>query len=421
MSRFQRLDDWLHWQESLHPRSIDLGLERVARVAERLELRQPGPFTITVAGTNGKGSSIALLEAILLRAGYRVCSYTSPHLLRYNERIRVNGTAVSDADLCAAFDTVDARRGNDTLTYFEFGTLAALGIIRDRAPDIRLLEVGLGGRLDAVNIIDPDIALVTAIGIDHVAWLGNSRSVIAREKAGIFRNRVPAVSSDPDPVDSLREAASETGAHWYGLNEQYHYTSKSGTWSWTGPCTQHEALPVPALPGDYQLDNAAGVLMVLELIRQRFPVHRDSIDHGLQEVQLPGRCQFTGGTPETVLDVAHNPQGARGLAAALGKHPVTGSTWVVLGMLEDKDIGSFTEPLAPVADHWCLAGLADGRGLSSAALRDQLNPAIKPEDIACFPDVATALWHVRQAAGATDRIVVCGSFHTVAEAMTGAV
>ncbi|MFV1972127.1 MAG: bifunctional tetrahydrofolate synthase/dihydrofolate synthase [Thiohalobacterales bacterium] len=421
MPRFNRLAEWLQWQESLHPRSIDLGLDRVARVAQRMELRQPGPFTITVAGTNGKGSSIAMLEAMLLRAGYSVCSYTSPHLLRYNERIRINGTEVSDTELCSAFDAVDTRRHQDSLTCFEFGTLAALGIIQDRAPDISLLEVGLGGRLDAVNIIDPDIALVTAIGIDHVVWLGNSRAAIAREKAGIFRSSVPAVSSDPDPVDSLGEAARKTGARWYGLNEQYHYVINTKDWNWTGPCTQHDSLPVPVLPGDYQFDNAAGVLMVLELIRERYPVDRGSIDSGLQEVRLPGRCQFTGGAPETVLDVAHNPQGARGLVAVLRNRPVTGNTWVVLGMLEDKDVAGFTEYLAPVADHWCLAGLEAERGLTAAALGARVSDAINPAVIACFPDVTAALGHASRAAGTGDRVVVCGSFHTVAEAMAGTV
>jgi dihydrofolate synthase/folylpolyglutamate synthase len=323
--------------------------------------------------------------------------------------------------LCSAFDAVDTRRGQDSLTYFEFGTLAALRIIEDRAPAIRLLEVGLGGRLDAVNIIDPDIALVTAIGIDHIAWLGNSRTAIAREKAGIFRSGVPAVSSDPDPVDSLPEAARKTGARWYGLNEQYHYVINTSDWNWTGPCTQHDSLPFAALPGDYQFDNAAGALMALELIRERFPVDRASIDRGLQEVQLPGRCQFTGGNPETVLDVAHNPQGARGLAAVLRKHPVTGNTWVVLGMLEDKDVTGFTEYLAPVASHWCLAGLETERGLTPDALRTRLSVAINPAVIACFPDVTAALGHVSRAARAGDRVVVCGSFHTVAEAMAGAV
>ena len=419
MPRFNRLAEWLQWQETLHPRRIDLGLERVARVADRMGLRQPGPLAITIAGTNGKGSSIALLETILLQAGYSVCSYTSPHLLRYNERIRINGTEVSDTELCNAFDAVDTWRRQDSLTYFEFGTLAALRIIRDTAPDIRLLEVGLGGRLDAVNIIDADSTLVTAIGIDHSNWLGNTREAIAREKAGIFRSGVPAVSSDPDPVNSLRETAHTTGARWYGLNEQFHYVINAADWHWTGPCTRYESLPCPALPGDHQFNNAAGALMVLESIRERFPVDRAAIASGLQGVRLAGRCQFIAGTPEKVLDVAHNPQSARSLAETLRKRAATGSTWLVLGMLEDKDVGRFTECLAPLVDYWCLAGLEAVRGLTSAALRERISHAINPASIACFPDVATATRHANHAADAGDRIVICGSFHTVAEAMAG--
>lgn len=419
MPRFNRLAEWLQWQETLHPRRIDLGLERVARVADRMGLRQPGPLTISVAGTNGKGSSIALLETILLQAGYSVCSYTSPHLLRYNERIRVNGTEVSDTELCTAFDAVDSRRRQDSLSYFEFGTLAALRIIQDTAPAIRLLEVGLGGRLDAVNIIDPDVALVTAIGIDHIEWLGNTRAAIAREKAGIFRSGVPAVSSDPDPVTSLRETALATGARWYGLNEQFHYVVTADGWHWTGPCTQYDSLPHPALPGNHQFNNAAGVLMVLESIRESHPVDRASIASGLQDVRLPGRCQIIAGTPGKVLDVAHNPQSARVLAETLRKRAASGSTYLVLGMLEDKDIGRFTEYLAPVVDYWCLAGLEAVRGLTSAALRARISHTINPANIACFPDVAAAIRHANHAASAGDRIVICGSFHTVAEAMAG--
>lgn len=417
MPRFNRLAEWLQWQETLHPRRIDLGLERVARVAARMGLLQPGPVTITVAGTNGKGSSIALLETIFIRAGCRVCSYTSPHLLRYNERLRINGTEVSDAEWCAAFDAVDTGRRQDSLSYFEFGTLAALKIIQDTAPDIRLLEVGLGGRLDAVNIIDPDSALVTSIGIDHSKWLGNTRADIAREKAGIFRSGIPAVSSDPDPVNSLREAALTTGACWYGLNEQFHYEINAADWRWTGPGTQYDALPFPALPGDHQFNNAAGVLMVLESIRERLPVDRTAIASGLQDIRLPGRCQFVAGHPEKVLDVAHNPQSARALAETLRSHAASGSTWVILGMLEDKDIDRFTKYLAPLVDHWCLAGLEAERGLTSAALRAGISQAVNPASIACFPDVAAAVSHANHAAAADDRLVVCGSFHTVAEAM----
>jgi len=421
MPRFNHLAEWLHWQETLHPRAIDLGLDRVAAIADRLGLRQPRALTVTVAGTNGKGSSIAMLESILLQAGYRVCSYTSPHLLRYNERIRLGGTEVSNAALCHAFAAIDKHRGQDTLTYFEFGTLAALLVIQSEAPDIMLLEVGLGGRLDAVNIIDPDIALLTAIGIDHAYWLGNDRETIGREKAGIMRRNIPAISSDSKPLHSVRDSARTAGAVWYGLNEQFHYEINADDWCWTGPQSHYASLPFPALPGAHQFHNAAGVLMVLEAFRERLPVDTDAVVKGLQGTGLPGRCQFVPGNPETVLDVAHNPQSARCLAKTLRNRAVPGTTHMVLGMLEDKDIGQFTEHLAPVADYWCLAGLETARGLTSAALRSQLSHAIDPHRIACFPNVAAAMRYANQACDAGDRVVICGSFHTVAEAMGGVV
>jgi dihydrofolate synthase/folylpolyglutamate synthase len=417
MPRFTTLNDWLGWQDTLHPRKIDLGLERVARVASELKLDKPGHGVVTVAGTNGKGSSVAMLDCILRAAGYRTGSYTSPHLQRYNERIQIDGAAVDDKSLCAAFQAVDEARGDITLSYFEFGTLAALTIFKQASLDMALLEVGMGGRLDAVNIMQPDVALVTSIGIDHSAWLGTDREQIGREKAGIFRAGRPAVCSDPAPPASLERIAAELGALWLCLGEAYTYDVSGHSWSWRGAGQSRKDLPLPNLAGSHQLDNAAGVLMVIESLNERYPVSREAIEKGLQSVSLPGRCQIIPGAIETVLDVAHNADSAERLLRLLRAQPVKGRTWMILGMLDDKDVGEFTGILGPEVDHWQLASLETGRGLSATDLQDQIQPPARGKRIQCFPDVATALRQTKSEAMAGDRIVVSGSFFTVAEAM----
>ena len=417
MPRFNSLTDWLTWQETLHPRKIDLGLERVAHVARHMQLLAPGHGVITVAGTNGKGSSIAMLEAILLSAGYRTGCYSSPHLLRYNERIRIAGKEVDDATLCTAFDAVDQARRDTSLSYFEFGTLAALFIFSQSSLDIALLEVGMGGRLDAVNILDADAALVTAIAIDHSAWLGEDRETIGLEKAGIFRADRPAICSDPEPPASVFRQAQTLSARWYGLGSEFDWTSTGRGWSWQAPDTVYEFLPKPALPGTHQLNNAAGALMVLETLAERFPVPRSAIEQGLATVALPGRCQVLPGTVETILDVAHNPASAEILAQLLHRRSTEGRTHMVLGMLNDKDVTTFIAKLAPVVDHWYLATLPGDRGLSAQALHQQISDNGIHGLARQFPDVATAFRHAHADAEEGDRVVVCGSFVTVAEAL----
>jgi dihydrofolate synthase/folylpolyglutamate synthase len=421
MARFDTLPEWLAWQENLHPEKIDLGLERVAAVAARLELLDLAPVVITVGGTNGKGSSVAMLEAILGRAGYRTGCYTSPHLLRYNERICIDATPIDDASLCEAFAAVDAGREDTSLTYFEFGTLAALWLFRRAAPDAVVLEVGLGGRLDAVNVIDADAALVTAVDLDHRKWLGDDREAIGREKAGIFRAGRPAVCADPDAPDSLRAVAAELGAHWYGLGEQFHHAIGAVHWHWSGPHSRHEKLPIPALPGRHQFDNAAGVLMVLECLRNRLPVPGAALRDGLVNTHLPGRCQIIPGPVERILDVSHNPHGAAALARLLSTRPCQGRTHVVLGMLQDKDVRATVAALAPQADRWYLAGLDRARGLGAEQLRMLAGPLLPDADVACFDDVAAAMQQAADGARDGDRVVVCGSFHTVAAAMASRV
>ena len=415
------LPQWLQWQETLHPREIDLGLERVAGVADRMDVRLPARTVITVGGTNGKGSCVAMLEAILLASGYRVGAYTSPHLRRYNERVRINGRDVDDDDLCAVFQSVDEARGETTLSYFEFGTLAALQLFCGASLDVVLLEVGLGGRLDAVNIVDPDVAMVTSIGLDHVQWLGDDRESIAREKAGIFRNGRPAIGCEVSPPVSLVQAARQIGAPWFGLGEQYDYVTHEDSWDWNGPTGGYAGLPLPALRGVHQLANAAGVLMALELLQDRMPVSVTAIHNGLQDVALPGRCQFVPGAVEMILDVSHNPHGAARLAEVLRLSPCTGQTHLVLGMLNDKDIGGYVAELSPSVDFWYPAGLDNPRGLSSGELYRRMRVQLPASRIQTCKDVHEACRAAGRNAVSGDRIVVCGSFFTVAAAMAGKV
>ncbi|MGB5180313.1 MAG: bifunctional tetrahydrofolate synthase/dihydrofolate synthase [Gammaproteobacteria bacterium] len=417
MPRFSTLTDWLAWQETLHPRKIDLGLERVAQVAERMQLLTPGHGVITVAGTNGKGSSVAMLESILSAAGYRIACYTSPHLLRYNERIRIAGKAVDDATLCAAFDSVDQARGNISLSYFEFGTLAALSLFSQAHLDIALLEVGMGGRLDAVNILDGDAALVTSIDIDHSTWLGKDRETIGREKAGIFRADRPAVCSDPAPPASVRRQAQAVSARWYAPGCGFDWTTSEAGWNWQSSGKVYRDLPLPALPGSHQLQNAAGVLMVLEALASRFPLSRSAIEKGLLTVTIAGRCQLIPGAVETLLDVAHNPGSAESLAQLLRQRDVRGRTRTVLGMLADKDVAAFAAILNPVVDDWYLASLPGERGLTAEQLQQSLCGNVRTAPVQLFQDVATAFSQARADAKAGDRVVVCGSFVTVAEAL----
>lgn len=410
--RFQSLADWLAWQETLHPKAIDLGLERVRAVAERMGLLAPAHLVITVAGTNGKGSSVAMLEAILVCAGLRVGAYTSPHLWRYNERIRIDRKAAGDADIVAAFDRIDTARGDISLSYFEFGTLAALDLFARAQLDVAVLEVGLGGRLDAVNILDADCALVTGIGIDHVEWLGPDRESIGREKAGIFRAGRSAVCSDPQPPASVRETAHALGAQWFGLGEQYSYERVDDSWTWWGGGVRLESLPLPALPGPFQLQNAAGALMALRALGARVPVTLAAIRDGLTQARSAGRFQVVPGAVEEIYDVAHNPHGARALAEALAARPCAGRTLAVCAMLADKDAAGVAAVLVEQVQAWFLAGLDDARGQSAEALAERMHLPVEPRLCA---DPAAALNVARAAAYPGDRIVVFGSFHTIAE------
>ncbi len=414
--RFPTLDAWLAWQETLHPSTIELGLERPGTVLDSLQLRYPDHIVITVAGTNGKGSSVAMLESILLAAGYRVGCYTSPHLLHYNERVRINGVPVSDQALCDAFERIDQARGETSLTYFEFGTLAAMDIFSRTELDVAVLEVGMGGRLDAVNLQDPDVALVTAIDVDHAAWLGEDREAIGREKAGIFRPHRPAVCSDPLPPFTLLQQAEELGTGLYRLDKEFRFRAQANGWHWEGPTGGYEELSLPALHGCFQLQNAAGVLMALACLHERLPVSREQLCEGLKTVSLPGRFQRLPGAVTTIVDVAHNPQSAEALAANLKDMPVAGRTLAVVGMLADKDIPAVFKALLERIDHWYPATLDVPRGAQAS----QLIESLAAQGLAVgkgYPSVNEALLAANSEALSGDRIVIFGSFYTVAEAM----
>ncbi len=417
MDRYSRLEDWLAWQEDLHVLKVDMSLERVQEVLSRMQLGRPAPVLVTIGGTNGKGSSIAMLECILRHAGLRVATYTSPHLLRYNERIRIQGRDASDADLCDAFSRVDRARGETTLTYFEFGTLAALDLFARADVDVALLEVGLGGRLDAVNVLDTDIALISSVDLDHQAWLGDDRESIGWEKAGIFRKDVPAICADPQPPQRMRDHAKEIGARWFAASESFGLRAEGDSWSWWGPDGTLNDLPKPRLIGHNQLANASGVLMAIHCLRAHFPVSETAIREGLAQADLAGRAQTIAGPVETILDVAHNPHAARALARTLDERPIAGRTHAVLGMFKDKDAAGVVQAMAGVVDHWHLGELAGSRTLPVGKLRGLVDFGTTASEVHSFESVAAAYRNALTLARQGDRVVVFGSFLAVAAAL----
>jgi dihydrofolate synthase / folylpolyglutamate synthase len=421
MTRPTTLAGWLTYLETLHPKSIAMGLERVRDVASRLPLAPACPV-ITVTGTNGKGSTCAMLEAILRCGGYRVGMYTSPHLERYNERVRMAGEIVSDDDLLAAFDAVEAGRiggANDAtpLTYFEFGTLAALWLFARAKLNVLVLEVGLGGRLDAVNLIDADVAVVTTVDLDHMDYLGPTREDIGREKAGIFRSGRPAICGERNPPAALIEYADNIGARLVRIGRDFDFVAEGKQWRYRGPGGERYGLPVPALRGDYQFANASVALATLDALRDRIPVTAGAIREGLVSVELPGRFQVLPGRPTVVLDVAHNPHAARVLATSLGAMGFHPETFAVFGMYADKDIQGVINPVKSRIDHWYVAGLPGVRGAPALMIIEKLRAAgVAQTAIHAFDTIASAFRAARDAASNTDRIIVFGSFLTVAAA-----
>lgn len=426
------LDDWLTHLEGLHPKGqagIELGLDRISLVKKTLGQTQHCPVII-VGGTNGKGSTCAYLENIIGRAGYKVGCYTSPHLLAYNERVRVNGQSASDEALCAAFARVEVARqqaGNVSLTYFEFGTLAAWEVFAAAGVEAAILEVGLGGRLDAVNAYEPDISIVTGIALDHTDWLGPDRESIGHEKAGIFRAGKPAFCADPNPPQSLLDHAAAIGADLRLIGRDFGFERMQGEgnenrlqWRWwcrSGDALVKRSLAYPGLRGPIQLYNAAVTLAALDALTEQLPVTMQAIRPGLIETELAGRFQVVPGKPAIVLDVGHNPQAVKVLADNLSTMGFFDRTYAVLGMLSDKDIAGALLPLKGKVDYWHLATLSGLRGTSAETVAGIIGDAGLGGEIVCHASPAQAMQAAKGLAAESDRILVFGSFHTVAGAL----
>jgi dihydrofolate synthase/folylpolyglutamate synthase len=405
------LSDWLAFIERQHPQPIALGLERVTQVLERMQIRLPSPV-FTVGGTNGKGSTCAMLESILRTAGYRTGLYTSPHLVDYNERVRIAGAEAADEELCHGFEAVEAARDAVPLTYFEFGTLAAFWVFHQSRIEAAVLEVGLGGRLDAVNAIDADCALLTSVGIDHVDYLGADRESIGREKAGIFRPYRPAVIAEPDPPHSVRGAVGNK----LFLGQDFGFERQESQWSYWGPRGKRAGLAHPALRGGVQLRNAAAVLCALDALE--IPVAMQEVRRGLADVALPGRFQVLPGRPQVILDVAHNLEAASNLADNLAASGFAPETIAVCGMLRDKDVAGVLRVLAPRITRWHFASLPGARGTTADDLERNLRIVDSTTVAERFPSPARALAAALERAEEGDKIVVFGSFLTVGEAMS---
>ncbi len=416
--RFDTLSDWLSWMSRPGPRAIDLGLERVGEVWRRLGPPVIAAPVLTVAGTNGKGSSVAFAEAMLQAGGYRTGCYTSPHLLNYNERIRIDGAPVEDDLICAAFDRIDRARGDTHLTYFEFGTLAALCLFAEAGLDALVLEVGLGGRLDAVNLVDPDVALITGIGLDHQDWLGPDLESIGREKAGIMRPGRLAVFSGRDMPQSIAEQARALGAHLLVAGVDYRVDRRDLDWDLEGPGLSRCALPLPGMRGTVQVDNAAGVLVALDGLRRRLPLDQRAVRTGLLGARVRGRFEVHPGAPTWVLDVAHNPQAAGVLSDTLGQLFCRGRRIAVCALLADKDAGAVAQALAGRFEHWLLAGLDDpARGQSADQLEARIRAYTGSVPLERCASVTDALNRAAAMAGDDDQVVVFGSFLTVSAAL----
>jgi dihydrofolate synthase/folylpolyglutamate synthase len=413
------LEEWLAYQAQVHPQAIDLGLDRLRVVLERLEWRQPIVPVITVAGTNGKGSVSAYCTAILSAAGYKAGTFTSPHLRDYRERILIHDRLVHAEELVAAFEKIEAARGSVSLTFFEFNALAALLIFEAAKLDAWVLEIGMGGRLDAVNVVDPDVAVVTSIGLDHQDYLGDTLEAIAREKAGIFRAGKTAVIGGREPSLALESVARGLKSPLKRLAIEYNYVLDSAGWRYRGTHWDLPHLPAPALKGDIQFTNAATALAALEEISPRLNIPAAAIARGLTGARLVGRFESISpgpGSPTWVLDVAHNPDAARVLARNLNANPVSGKTLAVCGILADKDATQIVSMLERCIDAWWCASVDGTRGRSGQALAGVVRQEVQAAVIAT-DNVASACAAALSAAGPQDRIVVFGSFHTVGPAI----
>ncbi|MCG9639164.1 bifunctional tetrahydrofolate synthase/dihydrofolate synthase [Vibrio sp. Isolate34] len=400
------LEMWLDYLSNIHTSAIDLGLDRVQAVASKANLTKPAQHVITVAGTNGKGSTCALMEAILLDAGYSVGVYSSPHLIRYNERVRINGQDLSDEKMVQSFDFIEKERGEISLSFFEYGTLAALRAFQTEAVDVVLLEVGLGGRLDATNIVDHDVSVITSLAVDHVDWLGDDINVIGFEKAGIYRSGKPAICGQPKPPATVAAHADDIKAEFYQVGIQYTYDVDGDTWNWRSGAFQLEFLPIPSLP----LPNAATALMALGT--SELSISDVNVVNGMKNAQLPGRMQQISEQPVIVLDVAHNPHSAEYFAQQVTKQYAGKNLHVVVAMLHDKDIPATLKVLAPITTHWYPASLQGPRAATAAELCKSL-----PQGVEQYSNPVAAFEAALASVQGDDVVLVVGSFHTVGEVL----
>ena len=421
MNRFNSLSDWLSWQESLHPQPIDLGLERVRRVFANLSsnYNSQKPLTITVAGTNGKGSTVAYLQEFYFASGHKVGAYTSPHILRYNERIKINGKPVSDELICSTFEQIDKARGDISLSYFEFSTLAALLIFSQEKVAVQILEVGLGGRLDAVNIVDTDLAIVTSIDIDHAEYLGNTREEIGREKAGIFRSCKPAIVSDLRPPKSLLDDAEKKHALLLRLSETFFYEKHGETWTWQGLAQTISGLPNPALKGNHQYRNASAAIFATQCLAEILPVSETSIKMGLKNVRLDGRFQLINGQIPVLLDVGHNPQAVQTLVDYLEENFANRRILAIFAMMKDKDIASVLELMKPVVHEWFFSPLPQNpRAITADGVQNFFQQAGITVAKTDFENFTQAFATAKNQAKNDDLILVFGSFFLVSECLS---
>lgn len=413
--RFETVADWLAWQEVAHPIAVDPGLERVAEVWRRL--RRPfAASVLTIGGTNGKGSVAAGLDSILAAAGYRAGLFTSPHLIRYHERIRVRGEEVTDTALLAAFAEIDAARGDVSLTFFEWNTLAALIAFAEARVDVAILEVGMGGRLDAVNILDADVAVVVSVGLDHGEWLGRTVEEIGAEKAGIFRADRPAIFGARRMPKSVESHAARIGARLRRIGVDFDFVERDDGWDYVGPGSRRHGLPLPALAGSSQIGNAAVALATLEAAEPALSVPDEAVRTGLRAMRLPGRFQIVTGEPEWILDVAHNADAARSLAASLAVRPRPGRTVAVCGILGDKDIAGIARALAPLVSQWIAVPLEGARAIESAELAKRIASVVSGR-VSAAEGLTEGLELARAECGRGDRVLVFGSFLTVGPAL----
>jgi dihydrofolate synthase/folylpolyglutamate synthase len=411
----QTVEAWLSYIEALHTKEIELGLRRVAQVKDKLNLSPKFPIII-VAGTNGKGSTCAMLSQIYQSGGYRVGCYTSPHLIEYQERIRINQSNIPDDRLIEAFNAIEEARGEIALTYFEFGTLAAMWYFQNEQVDMAVLEIGMGGRLDAVNIFEPDCSIVTSIDLDHMEYLGDTREAIGREKAGVYRTYKPAICADPNPPQSLLDYAQKINADLYFLGREFYFTVQANGWDFVADTTWRN-LPFPSLKGQFQLNNASAVLMAIQLLQNKLPMDFAVISQMLGSIQLSGRFQTLRQYPQVIVDVAHNPHAANALFDNLVNESCSGKTIAVLSMLADKDVTGVASILRPMIDEWHVAALEHPRSATIFQLNQGLNLAQIEVPEFSYESIEKAYQEAYKRAGENDRIVVFGSFYTVAAIM----